>query len=73
MAIFLWDEFRTTTTTSNIRRALVAKGWTNKTAQQNAKEHESGCDKDKRAGFRRTGWSPSGVAPLQVSQFHSGQ
>lgn len=29
---------------------------------------ESGCDK--RAGFRRTGWSPFGVAPLQVSQFH---
>jgi hypothetical protein len=32
---------------------------------------ESGCDK--RAGFRRTGWSPSGVAPLQVSQFHRDQ
>lgn len=32
---------------------------------------ESGCDK--RAGFRRTGWSPLGVAPLQVSQFHRDQ
>lgn len=29
---------------------------------------ESGCDK--RAGFRRTGWSPFGVAPVQVSKFH---
>jgi hypothetical protein len=25
---------------------------------------------DKRIGFRRTGWSPLGVAPRQVSQFH---
>lgn len=29
---------------------------------------ESGCDK--RIGFRRTAWSPLGVAPVQVSQFH---
>lgn len=29
---------------------------------------ESGCDK--RIGFRRTGWSPLGVAPKQVAQFH---
>ena len=29
---------------------------------------ESGCDK--RAGFRRTGWSPLGVVPMQISQFH---
>ncbi|KAJ6116937.1 hypothetical protein N7512_006662 [Penicillium capsulatum] len=29
---------------------------------------ESGCDK--RIGFRRTGWSPLGIAPRQVSQFH---
>jgi transposase len=28
----------------------------------------SGCDK--RIGFRRTGWSPLGVAPVQVAQFH---
>lgn len=32
---------------------------------------ESGCDK--RAGFRRTGWSPRGVAPVQVSHFQRGQ
>lgn len=29
---------------------------------------ESGCDK--LVGFRRTGWSPLGVAPVQISQFH---
>ncbi|CDM37250.1 Probable transposable element [Penicillium roqueforti FM164] len=83
------------TTTSSIRRAPVAKGWSKKTARQHAKEHnadlrelylhnllefqsyhqvymdESGCGK--RAGFRRTGWSPLGVAPLQVSQLHRDQ
>ena len=32
---------------------------------------ESGCDK--RAGFRRTGWSPRGVAPVQISRFQRGQ
>lgn len=32
---------------------------------------ESGCDK--RIGFRRTGWSPLGVAPLQVARFHRDQ
>jgi hypothetical protein len=32
---------------------------------------ESGCDK--RAGLRRTGWSPRGVAPVQVSHFQRGQ
>lgn len=32
---------------------------------------ESGCDKW--AGFRRTGWSPRGVAPVQVSCFHQGR
>jgi transposase len=92
MAIFLWDEFEMLATTSSIRRALVSRGWSRKTAQQMAKEQnaelrelylhnisdyesyhlvyvdESGCDK--RVGFRRTGWSPLGVAPRQVSQFH---
>ena len=29
---------------------------------------ESGCDK--RIGFRRTGWSPLGVTPVQVARFH---
>jgi hypothetical protein len=32
---------------------------------------ESGCDKQ--AGFRRTGWSPIGVTPGQISQFHRRQ
>ncbi|QRD81310.1 hypothetical protein F9C07_9529 [Aspergillus flavus] len=32
---------------------------------------EPGCDK--RAGFRRTRWSPRGVAPVQVSRFQRGQ
>lgn len=32
---------------------------------------ESGCDKGVR--FRRTGWSPLGVTPLQVTQFRRGQ
>lgn len=32
---------------------------------------ESGCDK--RIGFRRTGWSPLGVRPVQVAKFHRGQ
>ena len=32
---------------------------------------ESGCDK--RVGHRRTGWSPLGVTPTQVSKFHRGQ
>ena len=32
---------------------------------------ESGCDKQ--IGFRRTGWSPLGVAPIQVAKFHRGQ
>ena len=32
---------------------------------------ESGCDK--RCGFRRTGWSPLGVTPVQITRFHRGQ
>jgi transposase len=32
---------------------------------------ESGCDK--RIGFRRTGWSPLGVTPVQVAQFQREQ
>jgi transposase len=95
MAIFLWDEFRMLASTFSIKRALVSKGWSKKTARQSAKEQnadlreiylhnlsdfqsyhlvyvdESGCDK--RIGFRRTGWSPLGVAPRQVSQFHRGE
>lgn len=29
---------------------------------------ESGCDK--RVGFRRTGWSPLGTSPVQITRFH---
>ena len=32
---------------------------------------ESGCDK--RVGFRRTGWSPLGIAPVQMEKFYRGQ
>jgi transposase len=32
---------------------------------------ESGCDK--RVGYRRTGWSPLGVTPVQIAQFQRGQ
>jgi hypothetical protein len=38
MAVFLWDEFHKMITTSSIRRALVAKGWSRKVARQLAKE-----------------------------------
>jgi hypothetical protein len=33
MAVFLWDEFHTMITTSSIRRAPIAKGWSKKTAR----------------------------------------
>jgi len=32
---------------------------------------ESGCDT--RVGFRRTGWSPLGVTPVQIARLHRGQ
>jgi hypothetical protein len=32
---------------------------------------ESGCDKC--IGFRRTGWSPLGVSPVQIAKFHRDQ
>ncbi|KFY17796.1 hypothetical protein V492_00383 [Pseudogymnoascus sp. VKM F-4246] len=32
---------------------------------------ESGCDK--LIGFRKTGWSPSGVTPVQIAKFHRGR
>lgn len=95
MALFIWDEFDTLTTTSTISRALTSIGWSKKTIRRKAREQnvdlrdsylhdlsefhsyhlvyidESGCDK--RIGFRRTGWSPLGVAPVQISRFHRGQ
>lgn len=41
MAAFLWDEFQTLVTTSSIRRALVSKVWSKKTAQQQAREQNT--------------------------------
>jgi transposase len=41
MAVLLWDEFQTTITTSSIRRALVAIGWSKKVARQRAKEQNA--------------------------------
>ena len=41
MAVFLWDEFQTMVITSSIRRALVAKGWSKKTARQRAREQNA--------------------------------
>ena len=41
MAVFLWDEFQILATTSSIRRALMSKGWTRKSTQQNAKEQNA--------------------------------
>lgn len=32
---------------------------------------ESDCDK--RVGFRRTGWSPLRVSPVQIARFHRGR
>jgi hypothetical protein len=32
---------------------------------------ETGCDNT--AGFRRTGWSPLGVTPVQIARFQRGQ
>ena len=41
------------------------------TARQLVYIDESGCDK--RDGFRRSGWAPLGVAPVQVARFGRGQ
>ena len=37
MAVFLWDEFQMLATASSIRRGLVSKSWSKKTARQSAK------------------------------------
>lgn len=75
MAVFLWDESQVRATNSSIRRVLSRKGWSNKTEfrSYHLSYHlvymdESGCDK--RIGFRQMGWSPLGVAPVQISKFH---
>ncbi|KAJ5732371.1 hypothetical protein N7493_003852 [Penicillium malachiteum] len=41
MALFLWDEFGTYVTASSIRRALISKKWSKKTARQKAKERNA--------------------------------
>ena len=41
MTVFLWDEFQVLVTTSSIRRALIAEGWSKKTARQQAREQNA--------------------------------
>jgi hypothetical protein len=41
MTVFFWDEFRTMITTSSIRRALMVRSWSKKTARQRAKEQNA--------------------------------
>ena len=41
MVVFLWDEFCTLVTTSSIRQALVAKGWSKKSTQQQVREQNA--------------------------------
>jgi hypothetical protein len=38
MVVSLWDEFQAMVTASSIRRALIAKVWSKKTARRRAKE-----------------------------------
>ncbi len=95
MAIFIFDNFGETLSTSTIGRALRKAGWSKKVARRIAMEqcpdlrdmylHDlSPFDKDhivyvdetgrdNTAGFRRTGWSPLGVTPVQIARFQRGQ
>lgn len=41
MAVFLWDEFRTLSTTSSIRRAVLAKGWSKRCTRQQVRERDA--------------------------------
>jgi hypothetical protein len=41
MAVFLWDEFETQVTTSSIRRAIVAHGWSKKGVLTESKRAKS--------------------------------
>jgi hypothetical protein len=38
MVVSLWDEFQAMVTASSIRRALIVKVWSKKTARRRAKE-----------------------------------
>ncbi|KAJ5435917.1 hypothetical protein N7445_006802 [Penicillium cf. griseofulvum] len=72
-------------TNSSLKRALASVGWSKKEQDADLRDFylynlsdfrsyylvyvdESGYDK--RIGFRRTGWSPVGAIPLQVSKFY---
>ena len=68
MAVFLWDEFATTVHVSTISRTLSRLRWTKKVIRRRAKEQS----RDLRDLYLYTGWSPSGVAPVEVTRFHHG-
>ncbi|KAJ6160476.1 hypothetical protein N7470_003872 [Penicillium chermesinum] len=77
MAIFLWDEFNILPSSSSIKQQnpQLRDFYQHKLSEFRSYHlvfvDESGCDK--RIGYRRTGWSPLGVTPVQVSKFHRGQ
>lgn len=79
MVVFLLDEFNVLVSTFSIR-SLKATEWSKKAARQvargfylyNLTEFHSYHlvfvdESNKRIRFRRTGWSPYGVAPVQVA------
>lgn len=63
MAVFLWDEFQTLVTVSSIRRALVAKGWSKKTARQRAREQNADL-RDYYSSFRNQLYLDTHETPL---------
>ncbi|KAJ5366062.1 hypothetical protein N7541_001822 [Penicillium brevicompactum] len=73
MAIFLWDEFNILPSSSS--NTQLRDFYQHKLSEYRSYllvfVDESGCDK--RVGYRRTGWSPLGVTPVQLSKFHRGQ
>jgi transposase len=83
-AEFLYDEFNLLISTYTISRALRSHGWTKKVARQIAQERNADL-RDyylyQLSDFRsyhlvyvdESGWSPRGVAPVQVSCFQRGQ
>ncbi|TVY71305.1 hypothetical protein LSUE1_G004474 [Lachnellula suecica] len=76
LAILLCDDFDVLVTTMSISRALASMDLRdfylhNMSAFRSYHlvfVDESGCDM--RIGFRRTAWSPVGVTPVQIAQFH---
>jgi hypothetical protein len=74
MVLFLLDEFDIQVLTQSIgrgRNADLRDLYLHNTADLCSYYYvtvdESGCDK--RIGFRRTGWYPLGVTPVQIAQF----